>query len=157
NVISGNAAAGVSINASSTNTVAGNYIGTNAAGDAGLGGQAVGVHILAGASNNTVGGAAPADRHFLAGHSGAGGRIDGGATTLNNVLGNAISGNGGAGVLISAAADNTVAGNTISGSAEGVWLSGGAHDNRVSGNAVTGNSGSGVRIEGAGTDLNVVV
>src|SRR5262249_18223 len=64
--------------ASSDNVVAGNFIGTSATGDADLGNGAGGVEVdnnigpIVDASNNTIGGTAPADRNLISGNNGAG-------------------------------------------------------------------------------------
>ena len=54
NVISGNTAEGIYINAANFNTVAGNYIGTNAAGSAAIAND-IGIYCYF-SSNNTIGG-----------------------------------------------------------------------------------------------------
>jgi parallel beta-helix repeat protein len=161
NVISGNDRGGVAIiGGSSTNvTVAGNLIGTNAAGMAAIGNGAFGVLIGSGpivgqpntgtARNNTVGGSATGS-------------------------GNTISGNGGPGVWIASggAAGNNVAGNLIGtdklgvqaiGNQTGVLLSLGAQDNVIGGaaansrNIISGNIGSGVRIIDANSSGNSIL
>ncbi len=60
NVISGNGGQGVRIDALNTNNnvVAGNFIGTNAAGTAGIGNSSGGIAITNSPANNTIGGAA---------------------------------------------------------------------------------------------------
>ena len=90
NIISGNGAfafiaSGVILEGSSTgNTVQGNYIGTNAAGDAALGNLGHGVEISA--SNNTIGGTAAGAGNIIAFNNVDGVAVDSGA-------GNAIRGN----------------------------------------------------------------
>ncbi|MCA9062476.1 MAG: hypothetical protein KDA96_05440, partial [Planctomycetaceae bacterium] len=73
NVISGNTGNGVIIKGATTteNTIAGNFIGTNQAGTAGVG-NSVGIQITDMASNNTVGGDSAADRNIIAGNGGDG-------------------------------------------------------------------------------------
>jgi hypothetical protein len=70
NVISGNAQAGVTFDRLGTagNTVAGNFIGTNAAGTAPLP-NLVGVDWFNGAAENTIGGAAPSAGNVISGNT----------------------------------------------------------------------------------------
>ena len=74
NIISGNTYYGVKIQHTGTNnnTVWGNYIGTDKNGTADLGNTSVGVYIIGGAQNNTVGGTSAASRNIISGndHSG---------------------------------------------------------------------------------------
>jgi len=95
NVISGNSTVGVWIRSSGTtgNVVAGNLIGTTAAGTAALGNGSYGVQIDTGATNNWIG-VNPIDGPENAGQ------------------GNFISGNRQAGIVVSAD-DNTIAGNEV--------------------------------------------
>src|SRR5262249_13368905 len=122
NVISGNVGAGVRIDASSANTVAGNYIGTDASGAVGVPNQGAGVAILAAASGNIIGGAGAVARNVISGNAGAGVRID--ASTNNTVAGNYIGTN--------------AAGTAALGKGTGVWVSGGSSGN------VIGTNGDGV-------------
>jgi titin len=140
NILSGNVEDGVRIfNADSTdNRVLGNYIGTNASGDAALANGGSGVVIDAGASNNVIGGALPAARNVIAGNGAIGVRISGATTTGNLVRGNRIGvgasgaaiGNSSIGVSISSVASN----NRIGGAAPGA------------GNVIANNGGTGVRV-----------
>jgi Ca2+-binding RTX toxin-like protein len=151
NIISGNDAFGVLINAAGAtgNTVLGNFIGTNAAGTATLPNTLTGVQI-SGGSNNIVGGTTVAARNLISGNGSAGVFIDGATATGNTVLGNFIGtdingtadlGNTGFGVAIQNAPGNTIGnaviGNTISGNNSfGVVIL----DNTPGGNTATGNS-----------------
>jgi len=164
NIISGNDAFGVLINAAGAtgNTVLGNIIGTNAAGTTALPNALTGVQI-SGGSNNIVGGTTVADRNLISGNGSAGVFIDGATATGNTVLGNFIGtdingtadlGNVGFGVAIQNAPTNTIGGNTpgtrniISGnSAFGVLI----QNTPATSNAVTGNRVLGNFI---GTDVN---
>jgi hypothetical protein len=89
NVIAASAFSGIGISAGGGNTVLGNWIGTNAGGQTGLGNTRAGVTI-SDSSNNIVGGIA----------SGAA---------------NTIAFNGGAGVLVGLSSSDTAVGNTIRG------------------------------------------
>jgi CSLREA domain-containing protein len=133
------------------NVVAGNFLGTNATGNAALGFDLYGVVIRDGASNNTVGGSALADRNLISGSTG-------------------ISPGGGAGVAIALrASGNGVFGNLIGTSADGLSalpnadgvdvLSGATNNNIGSGDApniIAGNSAAGVHLQQAATNGNVI-
>jgi titin len=88
NVISGNTTNQVHITDTGTtgNTVAGNYIGTNAAGTADLS-NTDGVRIDSGASANTLGGTTTSARNIISGNT-TGVFITGSTTTGNVVQGN---------------------------------------------------------------------
>jgi len=107
NVISGNGRNGVFV-ITSDNLIAGNYIGTNAAGTAALSNGSIaarpGVKLDAGGNNNTVGGTTEAARNIISGNMAEGIQILNGASN-NAVLGNYIGTdkNG-----------NTLIGNTVS-------------------------------------------
>jgi hypothetical protein len=105
------------------NSVEGNFVGTNTAGDAALGNALIGVSISSGVPGNTVGGTEPAQR-------------------------NLISGNGGDGVLV-AGANNRVQGNLIGTTADGTGDLGNSGDGvRVS---ISGNTVGGTEPEAANT------
>jgi hypothetical protein len=94
NLISGNAEGVVLNAAASHNTVAGNYIGTDLSGTAAVGNSIVGINILNGASNNTIGGTTPGAGNLISGNQGLGGvLIPSVGTTGNSVLGNSIFAN----------------------------------------------------------------
>jgi hypothetical protein len=152
NLISGNGTNGVSIYRSDamSNTVVGNYIGTNASGTAALGNGSCGVWIGSGAQHNIIGGDTAAKRNIISGNHGLGMLISGSDTMSNTVSGNyigtdingtaAISNKGG-GVSISDGAQyNVIGGDTAS------------ERNLISGN---GNYG-GVNIADGGTTNNIV-
>lgn len=110
------------------NTIAGNYIGTNATATLpvdevfyGNGGN--GIHIIDGA-NNTIGGGPAADRNVVSGNSGEGIRVDGALATGNMIRGNYIGttadgedalGNALSGVYLRKAPGNSVIQNLVSG------------------------------------------
>ena len=130
NVISGNSAGGIEINATADSIVAGNLIGTNAAGTAAISNVIYdGVFIEKGSTNNLVGtsgkdGTASdaLERNVISGNDGYGVSITGAATSDNVVAGNYIGldrtgssplGNGQAGVVLDGGAtDNTIGGLT---------------------------------------------
>jgi len=163
NVISGNDDDGVQIAGSTStgNSVIGNYIGVNAAGDASLGNTGDGV-VIQDAPYNTIGGAANDERNIISGNAGGGVLIFGSNATGNVIAGNYIGldaagsvdlGNSGNGITITDQGDgsgpiggalvNTIggsefgAGNVISGNElNGVLLATGANSNVVQGNYV---------------------
>ena len=149
NVISGNSFEGVTLTGIATgNSIQGNYIGTNSAGNAPLGNTNYGVLLTAGANGNTIGGAAAGAGNLISGNTGTGLDIQ---SNSNVVLGNRIGtdaagsadvGNTGPGIRLRGAT-NTVGGaalgegNVVSGNAGGVYMQGaGATGNVVQGNLI---------------------
>src|SRR5581483_10317103 len=137
------------IDSGSGNTVAGDYIGTNASGNAPLPND-TGVWIAGGSSTNTIGGASAGARNVISGNASIGADVNGqdcnlqnfNPVTDNNVAGgvgsgNLISGNDDAGVLIedragvdcdtgdSTSTGNSVVGNLIGTDRNGVAAIGG--------------------------------
>ena len=94
NVISGNFSMGVELldSGATSNTLAGNYIGTTAAGNADLGNVVHGVFIN-GAPGNTIGGTTALARNVISGNDNAGVLINSANATDNLVLGNFIGTN----------------------------------------------------------------
>ena len=173
NLISGNLA-GITINGSANNTVAGNRIGTDVSGTLDLGNLQHGVEVIAGASNNVIGGA-PGTGNVISGNDQYGVSVIGAGTSDNRVIGNIIGldlngdvdvGNAQMGVGVGQGATaNTIgeagAPNVISGNNQnGVFLvDAGTNDNRVQNNRIgvdiTGalarpNGIDGVRLEAGG-------
>lgn len=162
NIISGNDDDGVQIadSTSTNNVVIGNYIGTNAVGDASLGNSGDGV-VIQDAPYNTIGGAANDERNIISGNA-DGILVFGRNATGNVIAGNYIGldaggsvdlGNSGNGITITDQGDgsgsiggalaNTIggsefgAGNVISGNdANGMLLAVGANGNTIQGNHV---------------------
>jgi hypothetical protein len=160
---------------STGNKVTGNFVGTDASGTQKLGNRAYGV-VIEDSRNNTIGGAAAAERNIVSGNSVYGVGIYGAAATDNKVLGNYVGtdkngtaplGNGRSGVAIGAPY-NTIGGtqagarNVISANgAIGIYIAsplGYASRNKVLGNFVgtdasgkgdLGNANYGVFIEHA--------
>ncbi len=160
NIISGNDGHGVSIfgNVTDSNTVSGNYIGTNSTGTVDVGNSLDGVNIDE-SDNNTIGGSVVGAGNLISGndedgvHIGDGAFINGDDATGNNVQGNLIGSevtgmtalpNSRFGVYIQGASGNTIGGTTenerniISGNgAEGVQITGStATGNRIRGNFI---------------------
>lgn len=147
NVISGNGKGVVIAGSGATgNVVAGNYIGTNAASGSAVANVTDGVLLVNGATGNTIGGTTPGS-------------------------GNVSSGNGQAGVDITAAGSNTIVGNLLGtnasgsgavGNLKGVGLGGGSPNNLVGGttpaarNVISGNTNRGVVIGASGSNGNLL-
>ncbi|MCH9664028.1 MAG: hypothetical protein K0U66_10310, partial [Gammaproteobacteria bacterium] len=149
NVISGNNEAGIEIDGVGSNTIQGNYIGTNAAGTGDLGNGADGVIVLNGGSGNVIGGSVAGAGNVISGNDGDGIELTGAGTDSNSIQGN----------IIGLGADgDTVIGN----SADGIHVSVGASSNIIGGttagarNVISGNGVRGVQLEGTGTNDNVV-
>jgi hypothetical protein len=183
NVISGNGLAGIGIfSAGSTgNRVEGNFIGTNAGGNAALAGQDEGVALTLNASSNTIGGSTAGTGNVISGNSANGVRLSASGNFIRgnyvgtNAVGTGALGNGLGGIsLTMGAASNTIGGtspgarNVISANAGPLSTSGGVMianadaGNVVQGNYIgtdasggadLGNSGSGVLVEASGATL----
>jgi hypothetical protein len=151
NVIGGSNSHGVLIAGSDTtsNTVSGNYIGTDANGTAALANGQHGVVINNGAHDNTIGGSSPGEGNLISGNTDDGVRISGFGAEGNIVIGNhigldssgtAVLGNGEHGVeIVNGAARNTVGGMTAG-----------------ERNVVSGNARHGITVGDPGGDGNVV-
>ncbi len=131
-----------------TNTVSGNYIGTNASGSSVLGNK-TGVVVGDGAQGNVVGGDSPEERNVISGNTQYGVYILNAGAHRNTVSGNYIGtdatgtqalGNAEAGVVIAYGPQN----NTVGGDTEGER------------NIISGNDGRGVSISESGTTTNTV-
>ena len=130
----------------SSNVIAGNHIGTNVAGTAGLGCWDSGVRIDSGASNNTVGGTTPADRNVLSGNDGyadAGVSLASDGTQGNTVVGNYIG-------------TDAYGTSDLGNYSYGVSIEGGAQNNTVKQNVISGNDSQGLLISDPGTNGNLV-
>jgi CSLREA domain-containing protein len=177
NIISGNGEAGIWILGIS-NTISGNYIGTDVNGTADLGNR----HgVIVRGSNNIIGGTTAGARNVISGNEGDGVGIGdfGSGATANIVQGNYIGtdvtgtmplGNGHHGVVVDAS-NNTIggttagAGNVISDNAEvGIWIGNSGTGNVVQGNFIgtdatgtvdLGNGREGVSINGSATNTTV--
>jgi hypothetical protein len=149
NVISGNTAFGVYIDGATGNLTQGNYVGVNAAGTAALANGNVGVYILNGSTNNTVGGTTAGAGNVVSGNTNHGILIDGAATAGNIMQGNYVGTNaGGTGAIAN--------GNT------GIYLINSTKNNTVGGttvgarNIVSGNVFAGIILNGVATTGNLV-
>ena len=128
------------------NTVAGCFIGTNAAGTAALSNGASGVLVDLGGDINTIGGATPEDRNVISGNRTSGIILNDAGSTSNVVQGNHIGTNA-AGTSAIANGQNGVSiqsdslANTIGGTAAGA------------GNIIAFNTGAGVFVSGTGNSI----
>ncbi|WP_442510878.1 VCBS domain-containing protein [Novipirellula sp. SH528] len=170
NVISGNSIDGVLVTgAASTGTrIEGNYIGTNAAGDAGIANLIKGVGLTTNATGVTVGGSAAGAGNVISGNSNTGVYIasDGNLVTGNfvgiNAAGTAAVANG-TGVYIYHAANNTIGGtsvnerNIISGNtSNGVYISGsGSTGNKLQGNYIGTNAAGDAAVANTAAGVSV--
>jgi hypothetical protein len=149
NVISGNNFQGVAISGTGTksNTVAGNFIGTNNVGTAALPNTAAGVSIFLGAQSNTIGGPTAASRNVISGNLNQGVTVSDNGTKMNQILSNYIGLN----------AAGTAA---IANSWSGVDIFTGAASNVIGnvskGNVISGNGNYGIALSSSGTSLNTV-
>ena len=154
---------GIELDTANSNTIAGNYIGTNAAGTVPVANTGNGVSITGTSTGNTVGGAAAADRNLISGNSAAGVSIGDTARTTTirgNYIGTDVTGsaaalgNGADGIVAGGNGANAITGNVIGrNTGNGITLSSG--NNSVQGNsiglganglAILGNTVDGVQI-----------
>jgi hypothetical protein len=145
NLISGNGDDGVRVEGSDTisNTVSGNYVGTDVSGTVSLPNGNDGVHIEGEARYNLIGGNSAGERNLFSGNSGDGVQIVHTGTTSNTIVGN----------YIGTDASGTVA---LGNEGQGVRLSLGTQFNKVDDNVISGNYGNGVAILDSGTMYNVI-
>lgn len=139
NVISGNTSIGVSIIHAGTdsNTIQGNYIGTDTTGMNDVGNTASGINIDLGASNNLVGGTTTSARNIIAGNDGINLSLGGNnSTAQGNYIG--LNADGSAVIYSTAQQLVSIIGNntTLGGTTEGA------------GNFVAGGGGTGVLVVG---------
>ncbi|MGB6837644.1 MAG: right-handed parallel beta-helix repeat-containing protein [Dehalococcoidia bacterium] len=150
NVISGHDEAGVKIVGMGGdvwyNSVVGNYIGTNAAGDAAMPNE-VGVHIFVEAENNMIGGRDPGDGNVISGNSEVGVRIGHPTARGNRVWGNCI----GTDASGTSALPNDVGGVEISSEADLNHIGSGSDAPGKKSNTIAFNGDYGVRVTGDGT------
>jgi titin len=141
NIISGNGVNGVEIGDRGSNTVMGNFVGTDISGTIALGngGPGGGIHVWS--AGNQIGGMNAGERNIVSGNMDSGIVLQGSDATGNTVMGNYV------GVDVSG---RIALGNKSAGIAA-VTV---APNNLIKGNVVSGNGGDGIHICGA--DYNVV-
>jgi len=166
NIISGNKSQGIAFfdTTTSGNLVQGNFIGTNAAGNAAVANMFSGVEFFA-AQGNLIGGLAGA-RNVISGNGDFGILFTGADTTNNRIEGNTIGGdvlgggqipNAFSGVGIFEGHDNTVGGTTVGSSnlitgntEDGVRIGVDAVRNSIRGNSIFNNVGVGIGLVDGG-------
>ena len=171
NVISGNSQHGVALAGATTAQVLieGNLIGTDPTGTLDLGNGQDGINV-ANVSGTEIGNSAAGAKNLISGNNGDGIELTG-AGTLNteidgNFIGTDLGGetgvpNGGAGILITAAANQNVVGGVQVGRAnriafntgDGVFINGGP-ENVVRGNSIHSNGGLGIDLGSNGVTAN---
>lgn len=134
NIFAGNAGHGVFVQAGAGNMVMGNFIGTNSAGAAGLGNALRGVMHPGTASGTLIGGDSPGAKNVISGNLGAGVEVSGAANVI--VRGN----------LIGLAPD----GSTPLANQGGIVITGPSANTQVFTNTISGNALFGVAVSGAG-------
>ncbi len=151
NLISGNSAQGVYLSDAGTNSnvVAGNLIGTTAAGMTALANSYAGVEISNGAQLNLIGGFTAGARNILSGNSSQGVLLGQAGTSNNRVAGNYIGTN----FTGTAALPNGFPGVDISGGASANTI-GGAEVG--AGNVISGNNYRGLSVVDSGTNNNLI-
>lgn len=170
NLISGNNFEGIFfIGLSETgNVVHGNFIGTNAAGNAAIPNNDDGIEFTVGANGNTIGGPSPGQGNLISGNIGVGVNIVSG--TLNTIVGNFIGtdvsgtldlGNTNAGVNITTNSGGNIIGgigsgegNLIAYNLRGVVVTGTALNNSIRGNSITSNDLLGIELTPFGATPN---
>jgi len=166
NVISGNASAGVWIGDSGTNlnAVAGNYIGTNAAGTAALPNATQGILVSLGAQSTRIGTDANgigdvAERNVISGNSIEGVAVFDSGTNNTVIAGNYIGTNAeGSAALLNIPQDFAKVGVRVQNGAQNtrIGTSGNGQNAGAEGNLISGNASTGIVIFGAGTNNTVV-
>jgi titin len=158
NIISGNSGAGVALIGAGTdhNSVAGNFIGTDATGMTALPNAGNGVRIVSGASSNVIGGTSVAARNVISGNGGSGVRLrefvgDSVPTADNQVLGNFI----GVDATGTHPLGNALGGITIFNDVQ-IGVTGTIIGAPGAGNVVAGNSLFGIYLQGGGPIGTVV-
>lgn len=149
NLTSGNTNGGITLNDTGTtgNIVKGNFAGLNAAGTAALRNR-FGIGVFAGASSNTIGGQALAERNVVSGNTESGISLNDNGTNSNIVQGN----------YVGTSAD----GNTAIGNGFGILLFNGTKSNTIggtvagAGNLASGNTAGGIYLTDTGTSNNLV-
>ena len=140
------------------NEVSGCIIGTNAAGEAGLG-NSTGITLASGANLNLIGGETAGERNVISGNTLCGILIDSAGTTVQQTAENQVTGN-----YIGTMPNGDAPGpcNTT-GESSGIIIRDGAQNNAIGGgtaaarNVISGNCGSGVSVYGPNTWGNEII
>ncbi len=145
NIISGNGNIGIAISGHNTmsNTVSGNYIGTDTTGMAALPNRG-GIRLEVQASYNIIGGKTAGERNLISGNT-----RDGIEINNTNTISNTVSGN-----YIGTTAEGTAA---LSNGFAGIYIRGASQYNHIGpDNVISGNIWFGVEIQGNDTMSNTV-
>jgi hypothetical protein len=143
-VINGFSAGGIELAGDGSNTIQGNYLGTDTTGTHAVGGG--GMRVL-NSSGNLIGGTSAADRNIISGNSGSNGLLLSSQSNNNRIEGNYIGtditgkkalGNGQDGIAIRNASHNLIGGTGLG-----------------SGNVIARNVGNGVGIYGSGSSSSI--
>jgi uncharacterized repeat protein (TIGR01451 family) len=178
NVVSGNGGAGINVNSAAGTVVQGNYVGTNAAGTAALGGNATGGVLVYG-SSTLVGGTAAGAANVISGNgvgssTGGDGLVLGpGGITSSVIQGNVIGLDAGGAAAVGNARDgvsvlgyhgagSATVGGTAAGAGNriahngrhGVYVQQGTNGIALRGNAVWANAGLGIDLDPTGVTSN---
>ena len=136
NFISGNNSSGIEINNSASTSVINNFIGVNAAGNAGVGNSADGITITGNSTGTTIGDGAATGGNLISGNSNQALEIgSSGVNVLGNIVGLDVSG--------TAAIPNTSIAIWVRAGATGITIGNGTADGR---NIVSGNTGHGIQL-----------
>lgn len=174
NTISGNGRAGIIVQGSSQNIIAGNKVGTDSSGSTVIANVDAGVFLRAASTNNRIGtnGDGISDTletNLISGNGSHGVMLDGAGTTGNVVAGNVIgsdsSGNVAmpnffAGVQIAGGASQNVIGTPLNGNRitfnrhAGVGVIATSNQNTIRGNSISNNGGIGIDLASDGPTLN---
>lgn len=150
------------------NTIAGNFIGTNATGTVARGNEK---GIVTVEDSNTIGGISAADRNIISGNLTTGISLEGNWDSEIHIFGNHIGvgadgvtaiGNGEHGILLTGNANNSLIGGIAAGEAniiafngmDGVSLVGANNGNLIRGNLIYGNGDLGIDINNDGPTNN---
>ncbi len=149
NIISDNSSGGVLLTGVDTalNTVEGNYVGVAPDGQTPLGNTGFGVSLALGARNNSIGGLREESANILSGNTGAGVLLSGNATVDNQIIGNRI-GLDAVGVVLA----NTGAGVEVVENASGNVI-GGEADGAA--NQIIGNGRNGILVGDGSTGIRI--
>ncbi|HZE73418.1 MAG TPA: Calx-beta domain-containing protein, partial [Pyrinomonadaceae bacterium] len=173
-VINGFMFQAINIDTNGNNVIAGNYIGTNAAGTGPVPSPNDNIGVYVKSANNVIGGMTAADRNVISGNNapngGAGIWIDSIAATGNKVIGNYIGtdasgmtsvANANVGIILNNCSSNIIGGttpgerNVISGNSYGIRIGGAAANNQVLGNYF-GTKANGAASISNGTAISIV-
>ena len=178
NIISGNQNTGIWIDDSDSNTIEGNYIGTDVTGTVAVGNTNNGIVIITGSDNNIIGGITASARNIISGNGDDGIDVLSGVNTViqgnyigTDVTGTVDVGNAAIGIKLRATATSTLVGGTTDGArniisgnnsdgvlidnSTGTTVAGNYIGTDVTGTVDLGNSFNGVRVRG-GASSNTI-